>query len=109
MTTLYLSGSITGDIANLKGLTSLTTLKLNDTSVTGDIANLKDLTSLTALELNGTSVTGDIANLNDIVKQLPKRLLSLGYTNVIKSLILMKMHKHLLRRMVLKSQKEIVI
>jgi len=48
---------ISGDIANLSALTSLTYLRLNYTSVDGDIANLSALTSLTVLYLNNTSVT----------------------------------------------------
>ena len=48
---------ISGDIANLSALTSLTHLYLYNTSVDGDIANLSALTSLTLLYLNNTSVT----------------------------------------------------
>ena len=55
----YFNGSsqpISGDIADLSGLTSLTVLYLYSTSVSGDIADLSGLTSLTALYLYSTSI-----------------------------------------------------
>ena len=55
--------SVSGDIANIAGLTSLTTLYLSFTSVSGDIADIAGLTSLTTLYLDSTSVSGDIANI----------------------------------------------
>ena len=47
---------LSGDIAALAPLTSLTYLRLNSTSVDGDIAALAPLTSLTSLRLYSTSV-----------------------------------------------------
>ena len=58
---------ISGDIANLSGLTSLTYLYLRNTSMSGDIINLSGLTSLTYLYLNHTSVSGDIVNLSGLI------------------------------------------
>ena len=64
MTSLNLSGTqISGDIANLANLTSMTSLYLSGTQVSGDIANLANLTSMTSLYLSGTQVSGDIANI----------------------------------------------
>ena len=71
---------ISGDIANLSALTSLTLLHLGDTSVDGDIANLSALTSLTYLYLNNTSVDGDIANLSALTSLTLLRLYSTGVT-----------------------------
>ena len=52
---------VTGDIAVLGKLTSLTTLDFDNTNVTGDIAVLGKLTGLTRVVISGTNVTGDIA------------------------------------------------
>ena len=61
---LWIYGNVSGDIANLKGLTALTGLSLGG-NVSGDIANLKGLTALTGLSLGG-NVSGDIANLKGL-------------------------------------------
>ena len=61
---LWIYGNVSGDIANLKGLTALTGLSLGG-NVSGDIANLKGLTALTSLSLGG-NVSGDIANLKGL-------------------------------------------
>ena len=58
--------NVNGDIASLKGLTSLTSISFNNTNVNGDIASLKGLTSLTSISFNNTNVNGDIANLKDL-------------------------------------------
>jgi hypothetical protein len=64
---IYYSGSkITGDIATLKNLNTLTNIRLINTKVTGDIANLSNLTALTNLDLTNTKVTGNIANLSSL-------------------------------------------
>ena len=63
----YLSAyntQVTGDIANLKGLTALTSLGLSNTKVTGDIVNLKNLTRLgKELMLKGLNLSGNIGDL----------------------------------------------
>ena len=64
LVTLYLySTSVSGDIANLAGLSKLANLSLSITSVSGDISNLAGLSKLVYLSLSITSVSGDIANL----------------------------------------------
>ena len=57
---------LTGDISPLSSLTSLQTLKLNNTSVSGDISSLRSLTSLQTLTLYNTSVSGDISPLRSL-------------------------------------------
>ena len=67
LTYLNLSNtSVSGDIANLSGLTSLAFLQMYNTSISGDIANLSGLTSLTYLSLYSTSALGDITNLSGL-------------------------------------------
>ena len=71
MTTLLLNSTqISGDISNLKNLTSLTTLLLDSTQVSGDISNLKNLTSLTILKIFNTKIpiTGNIEELSTLSK-----------------------------------------
>ena len=84
---VHSQASVSGDITNLSGMTSLTVLHMYNTSVSdrkstlmnyshrkhehmyntsvsGDIANLSGMTSLTNLHMGSTSVSGDIANLS---------------------------------------------
>jgi len=69
LVTLYLyTTGVSGDIANLAGLSNLVALSLPSTSVSGDIANLAGLSKLVALYLSSTSVSGDIANLAGLSK-----------------------------------------
>ncbi len=48
--------TLSGDISNLSGMTSLTALVLYNSAVSGDISNLSGMTSLAYLYLNTTSV-----------------------------------------------------
>jgi len=87
LTYLYLGiTSVDGDIANLGALTSLTALILHYTSVDGDIANLSALTSLTLLSLSTTSVTGNIANLSALTSLTHLYLFTTGVTGDIANL-----------------------
>ena len=74
--TIYSNSQVTGDIANLKNLTALTSINLTNSQVTGDIANLKNLTALTSINLTNSQVTGDIANLKNLTA-----LTSINLTN----------------------------
>ena len=69
MTNINLSNAqVSGDIANLKGLTALTNINLYNTQVSGDIANLKGLTALTNIAIHNPQVpmTGDIGQLSTL-------------------------------------------
>merc|ERR1711870_127690 len=54
---------VSGEIASLANLTTLSKLYLSQTRVSGDVAPLALLTSLTVLDLHGTQVSGDVAPL----------------------------------------------
>lgn len=75
---LYFGNSYgSGDISAVKDLTSLTTLKLENTNVDGDISAVKDLTALKALSLSHTKVSGDIIALKNLTA-----LTSLGLSGI---------------------------
>ena len=58
---------LSGDIAELKTLTNLTSLSLNGTKVSGDIAELKTFTRCRAIYISETNVWGDLSVLNPSV------------------------------------------
>lgn len=70
MTQIYLSGSyIYGDIVNLKDMTSLSRLNINDCNdVHGDLSSLSKLTNLTFLYFNNSGLTGNISSLAKLTK-----------------------------------------
>lgn len=62
---LILTGTqITGDIANMLGMSSLKSLSASFTNITGNIADLSGMNELGTIELAGTLVTGNIADLS---------------------------------------------
>jgi hypothetical protein len=63
---LYINAALTGDIADIDTLTSLTYLRMGSTGVDGDIADIDTLTSLTYLNLGSTGVDGDIADIDTL-------------------------------------------
>lgn len=73
-----LNAQLSGDISNVKGLTSLSVLNLgNNTEITGDISTISNLTNLTTVGLFNTKVTGDIANLRGLTKVISLNLQNL--------------------------------
>lgn len=65
---IYGCRKITGDISNLKNLTSLTQLVLNSVPVTGDIANISGMTGMISLDIANTKVTGNIEALKNMTR-----------------------------------------
>ena len=61
---LFEISGLTGDIAMLGGLTSLTRINMNGTAVGGDVGRLSGLSALTVVKLSGAAVTGDIQQLS---------------------------------------------
>ncbi len=60
------TAEVSGDIAQISGLTGLTYLSFSDTSVSGDISAVSGLTGLTVLNLSNTSVSGDISAVSGL-------------------------------------------
>ena len=61
---------VSGDIANLKSLTALTTLNLSNTQVplTGNIGELSVLSKCTEMSINYSKLTGDLATLPSVCR-----------------------------------------
>ena len=61
LTSVKLSGNITGDLASLNKCTALTSVNLSG-NITGDLASLNKCTALTSVNLSG-NITGDLAKV----------------------------------------------
>ena len=80
------NAQVSGDIANLKTLTALTSMNLSNAQVSGDIANLKTLTALTSMNLSNTQISGDIANLKTLTALTSMNLSSTNISGNISAL-----------------------
>ena len=77
MTSIYLQNTqVSGDIANLKNLTALTSLNLYNAQVplTGNIGQLSTLSSCISMSLKYSKLTGDLAIL-------PSKLIFVSFAN----------------------------
>lgn len=86
------SAEATGNISNLKNLTSLKSLILSFTKVKGDLDSLSELKSLEVLDLSYTDVSGELSELN---KKTILKELELGNTGVLGNLSEIKHMKNL--------------
>ena len=64
------NSQVTGDIANLKNLTALTSLKVFNTQIplTGNIGDISTLTKCVEIQLKFSKLTGDLAKLPSVCK-----------------------------------------